>query len=577
MKKKVFSFFQTSLFKKIGYGSFVIAVLFLGSIFFMQNSVEHFWIMIFLSGIVALLLGVLLETSSYKAKVERFLNHPIKWKITCCCCLVVLVFGTLCCGMQQFGGWDFSILVDSAWRFYQGQIPYETFVCTTPPGFLIGGMLAFKFFGVRWFSLVLIAAIYGGVTFLWSCWLLRQLADRRLVALLMALLLQSSTTFLAGFWWFNSITTIAGILFFLSALLFLRAPHSRYALFSYLGSLMLLLFMKPNTVGVEVIGITTVLFFSFSNASRARLIGLSIIALIGWVAMLSLLNINVINLLRSYAGIAHRAFTLKQFIDNNLFQMDVVERSLRISIWGALILLLLSLYRVIIYSFTPQKGIALITIIAGIFATINNCENALMSLQFILFGIWGVLTDFSVTNSKLLSKLRFLVLVDYLALIFLCYFLLGLSFGEGIGRNRVKGIGDFFDYTTSSETISGDFFEDVYASPLFVELHHALTASIPFYIARGASIWFGPRLGWAYADFGLPSPAGQPVTWERGVFYAPQQEPYLIQEWIEKKFDVLVFFKNDATYVPIELLQFIGNNYFLLQQQSLITIFCRKK
>lgn len=577
MEKLFLNFLLTNSFKKIWHGTLLIACLFLCGSFFMPNSVGRFWMMVAFFSLTAFLCGSLLEICCYRKKIEYFLNQSIFWKVSCVVSLIILFFGTLYCGMRQFGGWDFSILVDSAWRFYQGQIPYKTFICTTPPGFLIGGMLAFKFFGVCWFSLVLIAAIYGGLTFLWSCWLLKKLAKSRLTALVLAFLLQSSTTLLAGFWWFNPVTTIAGILFFLSALLFLRRPYSRSVTFSYLGSLLLLLFMKPNTVGVEVVGITIILFFIFSHTNRIKLIAISIISLIGWIAILSFFNINVIDLLRSYQSIAHRAFTLKQFIDNNLFQMGVVERSLGISIWTIFILLLISLSRFIANFFTAQKGIALIAITAGIFATINNCENALMSLQLILFGAWALLEEIKKDSKELIDKLRFLIAFDYLAFLLLCYFLLGLSLGEAVVRNRVKGIGDFFEYTTSSEVISGDFFEGVSASPFFIRLHAVMTTALPFYLERGDSIWFGPRLGWAYADFNVPSPTDQPVAWEREVFYAPSQESYLIRKWIEKKFDILVFLKNDFTYLPIGLLQFIANNYFLAQQSTPIMIFYRRK
>lgn len=576
--KEIFSMFRlTNLPKAVCYGSlFLSSFVLLSSFFLLYGFIRH-WTVAFFCGVTIFLLGLLFEQLAYKKKIEKFLVQPLCWKVSCCGGLLILFLSTLYCGMRQFGGWDFSILVDSAWKFYQGEVPYKDFVCTTPPGFLIGGMLAFKFFGARWFSLVLAAAIYGGLTFLWSCWLLKKLTESRLVALLLACLLQACTTVLISFWWFNSITTIAGVLFFLSAILLFSSRDLISAWLSYLGSLILLSLMKPNTAGIEIVGITAVLFFSFLNKERIKLILISTVAFVGSVTILSLFNIHVTNLLSSYASIAHRAFTLKQFIYNNLFQMDVFERSLMIAVWLIFIFWIVVLLINAVRFFTPQTALGLVAITTGIFATVNNCEIALVNLQLILFGVWIFMEDAKKSERGFFAQGESFFAKNDLLFTLLCFFLVGLSFGEAVMRSRVKGVGDFFQYTTSREVIAGDFFEGLCASPFFVELHRELAATLPFYIERKDSIWFGPRLGWAYADFDLPSPADQPVAWEREVFYAPQQEPYLIRSWIEKKFEVLVFLKNDFTYLPIELLQFISNNYFLVQQQRAIMIFHRKK
>ncbi len=41
-------------------------------------------------------------------------------------------------GRQQYGSWDFNILVETGWRQIQGQRPYVDFPATTPPGFNLG-------------------------------------------------------------------------------------------------------------------------------------------------------------------------------------------------------------------------------------------------------------------------------------------------------------------------------------------------------------------------------------------------------------------------------------------------------
>lgn len=50
-------------------------------------------------------------------------------------------------GNRQFGGWDFSILIDSGWRQILGQRPYTDFISPNPPGFNLGIKYAFQLFG----------------------------------------------------------------------------------------------------------------------------------------------------------------------------------------------------------------------------------------------------------------------------------------------------------------------------------------------------------------------------------------------------------------------------------------------
>lgn len=80
------------------------------------------------------------------------------------------------CGMVQFGGFDLSVPIDIGWRIIQGQRPYVDFPVTFPPGFIIGCGAAFRWFGLNFESLVLIAAVYACFTFVWIYALLRELS-----------------------------------------------------------------------------------------------------------------------------------------------------------------------------------------------------------------------------------------------------------------------------------------------------------------------------------------------------------------------------------------------------------------
>src|SRR5579875_3771538 len=46
-------------------------------------------------------------------------------------------------GNRQFGGYDYSVLIDTGWRLANGQHPYTDFICTLPPAFMLGAKYAF--------------------------------------------------------------------------------------------------------------------------------------------------------------------------------------------------------------------------------------------------------------------------------------------------------------------------------------------------------------------------------------------------------------------------------------------------
>ena len=59
----------------------------------------------------------------------------------------ILALGGWFCGHRQLGGFDHSALVDTAWRMFLGQKPYEDFYLTTPISFYVGAGWAFHIWG----------------------------------------------------------------------------------------------------------------------------------------------------------------------------------------------------------------------------------------------------------------------------------------------------------------------------------------------------------------------------------------------------------------------------------------------
>ncbi|MGB8933381.1 MAG: hypothetical protein WCC48_19215, partial [Anaeromyxobacteraceae bacterium] len=137
--------------------------------------------------------------------------------------------------------------------------------------------------------------------------------------------------------------------------------------------------------------------------------------------------------------------------------------------------------------------------------------------------------------------------------------------GLGVGalRHRVEIIGPslFFQPSVSPRKLASPFFSRLEASPILVdvegELARLLAAAAPH------RPWFGPRMQWAYAAFQVPSPSGQPPWWHPGVTYPPLKsaEALLVHRWIDADYDLVVFLKQDTTYMPAALLDAIARGY----------------
>jgi hypothetical protein len=110
-------------------------------------------------------------------------------------------------------------------------------------------------------------------------------------------------------------------------------------------------------------------------------------------------------------------------------------------------------------------------------------------------------------------------------------------------------------------------------SPVFVTVLEELESTLERYPER--NIYFGPRMQWAYAAFGVPSLAAQPLQWNPGVDFPPDAAPMYLQRWSDARFDTLIFFKNDFTYFSPEFLSAIATNYERDDQSTQLTVFRR--
>ena len=90
------------------------------------------------------------------------------------------------------------------------------------------------------------------------------------------------------------------------------------------------------------------------------------------------------------------------------------------------------------------------------------------------------------------------------------------------------------------------------------------------------TVFFGPRLEFAYAAFGLPAAPGLPIWWEPGTAFSQQDEAALIEVWRQKRFNTVILLANDTTYYSHLFVKLIHATYEEDLRWDTITVLHRK-
>jgi hypothetical protein len=102
--------------------------------------------------------------------------------------------------------------------------------------------------------------------------------------------------------------------------------------------------------------------------------------------------------------------------------------------------------------------------------------------------------------------------------------------------------------------------------------------------ANPAPVFLGPRLEFAYAAFGIPSPRRLPLYWQPGTSFARSQEPAMLKRWSKRRFPTLIFLRSyicssndkncdDFTYYSPQFLDMIHNRYWRDNRYSDIAVY----
>ncbi len=141
----------------------------------------------------------------------------------------------------------------------------------------------------------------------------------------------------------------------------------------------------------------------------------------------------------------------------------------------------------------------------------------------------------------------------------------GVALLFGGERIRVKYIGpDMFYSGEPLVRIPGPpFFDGVLGSPRLREVVGEMEAAVERYVPppgqESSSVYFGPRLEFAYAAFGIPSPKHLPVWYHPGNSYPEALGETIAATFVSQEFEMGVFLKSnhapDFTYLPARITQ----------------------
>jgi len=478
----------------------------------------------------------------------------------------------------QFGGYDGSIVVNHAWQLHLGYQPYVDVVTGLPPLFLIGSHLAFDFWGVHWYVLVMIAAFFSAVTFLLQVALLLRLNFGARWSLLLPFAIQSMTMVPVAWWWYNQVTAVLGCLFVSAALLLYQRPNSVFSQGAFAGSAVLLALAKPNMASALLVSVFVLLISA--QHLRRRVIVLFTCATAVTLGVLFWARVNPLDVLTSYTIFAGDALSLsriaKFLLLNDRYEVGQTFALMAPSVLAVGIVLFRvnlspssedEIPRITITSPTIKKmevpclALGLISRGGGILGMMTNNEYNMSDASMILLGSAVITLLFR--GRLAIPRMRVVVL----ALIIVSTVLLtanGLRYT--MFRWRVMGVGPGAFYEEAPLTVLEDpaLFKGMSVGPRLVRVLSDIeeTLKTAGYLGpEDAPVFFGPRIDFGYAAYGIHPHPGLPTWWEFFSQDGRGQTNDMVERFKAARFKLCIFLRRDYTFFPASLIEYLNQAY----------------
>lgn len=482
-------------------------------------------------------------------------------------------------GFRQFGGYDDSGLIQITSNLRAGLIPYADFPCTYPPAFFLGAFYASELFGPTWASFVYANGAFAVISFILIFVLLLRIHIAPWQALAVALLPQSMSTLLVGFWWWNPLASLAVILTLSSCLAALRRENSTLVWLSVFSSTFLLILSKPNAWPV---GLCYVMLLCHpSKRWGAAVVCSAAVVCAEAICRLHGFSLaNTFSMYRSIAATRGNPLTLGPFVEfgaNVSEGLNFVLFTLLLVVLSARALFAQKRVRaslsdtIALPAEWPSFACCLSAIVAGLSLAFTNFENKLCDLSPIAFTLAILCFKPFAALPNRREAVGLLNTRPIASLAALC-FCMSASLYWSATRLRVRTVGeDVFYEPNASIRIQSGFFRGLLTGPRFMTATEEIKEVVDR--DRRGRIFFGPRLEFSYASLHLWVPKGLPIFWHEGSAFPSSMLPRIEQKFWDHHFTTLVFLKGDYIFMPHELLNQIKISYRKVDRWPMLDVY----
>ncbi|MDX6766672.1 MAG: hypothetical protein SFU85_07770 [Candidatus Methylacidiphilales bacterium] len=499
---------------------------------------------------------------------------------------IVLGLAISVLGMIHFGGLDGSAVVQSAWRFYLGQVPYRDFLTAAPASYLVLPGLGFCLFGVSWHAIVLVAALFSAFALVLHYVILIRIGWGFRWAFILSAVTQVAAILPLCFLHYNQSAAVSAVLFGSASCLLAHSPKNRANQVLFIITMILMSWMKPNIAGLMLVGSSV--FLLLDKRTRVPFVYCAGIAVVLSISLMLCFRLNPFGLVASYMGSSGGRLWNFLNLYRNLWRTDALEASITF-------LLLSPLFAALMLRGNPFKGcvnsgpffvtishLGAVSTLTGFVGMATNCEHNMVDAVMVLSGMCFLIFNASdpsevAAKSTPLRQIetRLCDIFAFTGVVFLGLF----GFLMGLSRFRVESIGQnmFFQDAKPLKVFAPPFFAGLRTGEIFLKVLQDIEATLAAAgLTDKESVFFGPRMEFAYAAYQFIPPKNQYLFWPGTGEARPEEIEGAVSDFIKWNPKLCIFLLNDFTYMPQSLLIHLSAHYDVSNTQTLTVLRLRE-
>lgn len=463
-------------------------------------------------------------------------------------------------GMEQFGGYDLSPVIDLQSRLARGEIPGVDFINTIPLTMVLilkiyGALFAASWVSLMWYNIIFSALCAFIVVIYWPA----AFQDGKKIATIIMMYLPMLVT---NHIWHSTISQLLAIEYIILSLHFFMTYDIK---FKYIRNIMLALcagffFYSKQNIGLPLIGVicAAVLCLALLTNEAKR----PILEFVAWnitgvfaasMILIIVLHVDFPALIHTFTAVLSRAKISQEQYKAITFDLFLTGSM------GGFFLLSICTFPWRNYLGRPELAIICSSLVLSILPLATDWDTKFNDAPLFLFSL--VL----LTNAKS-SFTRNAILV-------LTALPLGAAAREGVIRRRMHdvGPGNFWEPGPLTRVEDG-YFCGLLAGPRFHEVRREIRTTLKDW-GQDSRVFCGPRIEFCYMDNAIQSPRELPLWWHPGSSYPLFAEGDVIENFKANKFTLLIFLHGDRTRMPRPILDYIAKTYTRTEGYDLMDVY----